>query len=145
MHSCRSRDHTFHISIPLMRLHCLLRLEMGSESERGPRCTMYQKTDFNRARQRESKQAEVVIQMISKQRYISRRQESSWREHRNRVETRKSDLRYNTKTQSTINNKQGETNTGRGSHKLKTEKTNKHRYIKIQRLTRQGHYTRNGL
>ena len=95
---------------------------------------MNKKTDFNRARQRESQQAEVVIQMISKQRHISRRQESSWREHGNRVETRKSDLRYNTKTQSTINNKQGETNTGRGSHKLKTEKTNRY----ISKTSKQG-------
>ena len=87
---------------------------------------------MGQGRGRVNKQRDVVIQMISKQRYISRRQESSWREHGNRVETRKSDLRYNTKTQSTINNK-GETNPGRGSHKLKTEKTNKHRYIKIQR------------
>ena len=36
----------------------------GGESERGPRCTMYKENRFNRAKQRESQQAEVKFQII---------------------------------------------------------------------------------
>ena len=43
------------------------------------------------------------------------------------------------------NNTQNEINTGRESHKLKTKKTNKHRSMKMTRLTGQGKGTRNRL
>ena len=47
-----------------MAVACLLRSVRVVNGEGGPRRTMHKKTGFNRARQKESRQAEFIYQVI---------------------------------------------------------------------------------
>ena len=94
-----------------------------------------------------NKQTGVISQVI---RYITvprrKARELSVRT-RKEGQNQKVNITINTTREPNINNTQGKINTGRGSHKLKTEKTNKHR-IKTNtntKLTGQGRDTGNRL
>ena len=77
------------------------------------------------------KQAEVRIQVITYIKVHRQRARELSARTRNEGQNQKFNIMINTTRGPNINNTQSKTNSGRRSHKIKTEKTNRHRPMKI--------------